>query len=183
MSLDFAVARYDGDTTAVKKYSAAREHAGKDAEWVREVGFVEHRHSGRMALRGTFAGHYVDVDESDHLSQKGAGEGAVTGGVIGVLGGPPGIALGLLLGGIIGGEAGRPDETEAEPEALVEQLRAAVPESSSAVVLIAAASDVDEMIAALGDGAKQVDRGTLTAAEEAELEASLSAAPPTSPER
>jgi uncharacterized membrane protein len=183
MSLDFAVARYDGDTTAVKRYSAAREHAGKDATWVGEVGFVEHRHSGRMALRGTFAGHYVDVDESDHLSQKGAGEGAVTGGVIGVLGGPPGIALGLLLGGIIGGEAGRPDETEAEPEALVEQLRAAVPESSSAVVLIASSADVDEMIAALGEGAKQVDRRTLTAAEQAELEASLSAAPPTSPER
>ena len=183
MSLDFAVARYDGDTTAVKKYSAAREHAGKGAAWVREVGFVEHRHSGRMALRGTFAGHYVDVDESDHLSQKGAGEGAVTGGVIGVLGGPPGIALGLLLGGIIGGEAGRPDETEAEPEALVEQLRAALPLSSSAVVLIAGASDVDEMIAALGESAQQVDRRTLSTAQEAELEASLSAAPPTSPER
>jgi uncharacterized membrane protein len=183
MSLDFAVARFDGDTTAVKRYSTARDHAAKDAAWVREVGFVEHRHSGRMALRGTFAGHYVDVDESDHLSQKGAGEGAVTGGVIGVLGGPPGIALGLLLGGIIGGEAGRPDETETEPDALVERLREAVPRSSSAVVLIAAAADVDEMIAALGGSAQSVARQTLTADQEAELEASLSTAPPSSPDR
>jgi hypothetical protein len=55
--------------------------------------------------------------------------------------------------------------------------------SSSAVVLIAGASDVDEMIAALGESAQQVDRRTLSTAQEAELEASLSAAPPTSPER
>jgi hypothetical protein len=26
-------------------------------------------------LRGTFAVHYLDVDESDHVSQKGAGNG------------------------------------------------------------------------------------------------------------
>lgn len=146
------------------------------------VGFVEHHHSGRLVLRGTFAGHYLDVDESDHVSQKGAGEGAVVGGLVGALLGPPGIALGLVVGGVIGSEAGTSSDTEPEPQVLADQLRVAVPRSSSAVVLIAAAPDVDEMLAALGEGAQGVTRQTLTADQVAELEASLSAAPPASPE-
>jgi uncharacterized membrane protein len=183
MSLDLAVAQFDGDGTAVERYAAAKDSADEEAQWMREVGFVEHRHSGRLALRGTFAGHYVDVDESDHVSQRGAGEGAVAAGLVGVLIGPPGIALGLLLGTIIGAETGRPDETEAEPEALVDELRTAVPRSSSAIVLIAGAPDVDEMVAALSESAQRITRQTLTADQEAELEASLSSAPHASPER
>jgi uncharacterized membrane protein len=120
------------------------------------------------------------VDESDHVSQRGAGEGAVAGGLIGVLTGPPGIAVGLLLGMIIGAERGPTSDTEAEPQALAEQLRAALPRSSSALVLIAAAPDVDEMLATLGGSAQHIARHSLTADEEAELEASLSATPPTS---
>ena len=127
MSLDFAVAQFDGDRTAVERYAAAKDRTREDARWTREVGIVEHRSSGSLALRGTFAGHYLDVDESDHVSQRGAGEGAVAGGLIGVLVGPPGIAVGILLGMIIGAERGPSSDTEAEPPALAEQLRAAVP--------------------------------------------------------
>jgi uncharacterized membrane protein len=183
MSLDFAVAQFDGARTAVEAYAAAKESAGEDVRWTREVGIVEHRHNGRLALRGTFAGHYVDVDESDHVSQRGAGEGLVAGGLVGVLLGPPGIALGLLLGMIIGAERGPSSEAEAEPEALVEHLRAAVPASSSALVLIAGAPDVDEMVAALGESANRIARQTLSADQAAALEASLSATPPVSPQR
>jgi uncharacterized membrane protein len=181
MSLDFAVAQFDGEGAAVESYSAARDRAGEEARWMREVGFVEHRHSGLLALRGTFAGHYVDVDESDHVSQRGAGEGAAAGGLIGVLLGPPGIAVGLLLGLIVGAERGPSSETEAEPQALVDQLRSAVPRSSSAVVLIAEAPDVDDMLAALGESAQSTSRQTLTTDQAAELEASLSAAPRAAP--
>lgn len=183
MSLDFAVAQFDGEGTAVERYAAAKASTGGDARWMREVGFVEHRHNGRLALRGAFAGHYVDVDESDHVSQRGAGEGAAAGGLVGVLLGPPGIALGLLVGGIIGSQRGPLSDTEAEPQALVDQLRAAVPRSSSALVLIADTRDVDEMLGGLGDSAQRITRQTLTADQVAELEASLSAAPPASPER
>ena len=181
MSLDFAVAQFDGDRTAVERYAAAKDRTREDARWTREVGIVEHRSSGSLALRGTFAGHYVDVDESDHVSQRGAGEGAVAGGLIGVLGGPPGIAVGILLGMIIGAERGPSSDTEAEPPALAEQLRAAVPASSSALVLIAGAPDVDEMLAALGDSAQHIARETLSADQVAELEASLSARRPHRP--
>ena len=173
MSLDFAVAQFDGQRSAVERYAAAKDRPGEDAQWTREVGIVEHRHDGLLALRGMFAGHYLDVDESDHVSQRGAGEGAVAGGLVGVLLGPPGIAVGLLVGMVIGAERGPSSDTEAEPKALAEQLRAALPRSSSALVLIAGAPDVDEMLAALGVSAQRITRRTLSADQEAELDASL----------
>jgi uncharacterized membrane protein len=183
VGLDLAVARFDGEGTAVQRYAAAKEDADGEARWAREIGFVEHHSHGHLLLRGTFAGHYVDVDESDHVSQKGAGEGAVAGGLIGVLLGPPGIAVGLLVGGLVGSQAGTASDSEAEPQLLAEKLRDAVPRGSSAIVLIASSAEVNEMLAALGDDAQSVTRRTLTADEAAELELALSAAPPASPER
>jgi uncharacterized membrane protein len=184
VSLDFAIARFDGEGTAVQRYADAKDRSsGGGAAWTRQVGFVEHHHSGRLLLRGTFAGHYLDVDESDHVSQKGAAEGAVAGGLAGVLLGPAGMALGLVIGGVAGSHAGNVSDTEAEPQALADQLRVVVPKSSSAVVLIASPPDVDEMVAALGDSAQGVTRKSLTAEEAAALEASLSTAPPVSPQR
>jgi uncharacterized membrane protein len=182
VSLDVAVAQFDGDGTAVRRYAAAREVPGADPPWTHKVGFVEHHHNGRLVLRGTFAGHYLDVEESDRVSQKGAGEGAVAGGLVGVLLGPAGIAVGLTLGGLVGSQAGKPSDVEAEPDALAEQLRAAVPRSSSAIVLISDPPDVDEMVAMLDAGAQGITRQTLTADQEAALQASLSAAPPASHE-
>ena len=181
VSLDLGIVQFDGEGTAVQRYAAAKERSSGDAPWTHEVGFVERHHNGRLLLRGTFAGHYLDVDESDHVSERGAGEGAVVGGLAGVLLGPPGIAVGIALGGLIGSQAGAASETEAEPPMLADNLRAAVPRSSSAVVLIAAAPDVDEMLAALGAGARGVTRRTLAPDELAHLDASLSTAPPASP--
>ena len=182
MSLDVAVAQFDREGTAVRRYATAREGPGAAPAWTQKVGFVEHHRNGRLVLRGTFAGHYLDVDESDRVSQKGAGEGAVAGGLVGALLGPVGIAVGLTLGTVVGSQAGKTSEVEAEPEALAEQLRAAVPRSSSAIVLIADPSDVDEMVAALDAGAQGITRQTLTPEQQAALEASLSAAPPASTE-
>ena len=182
MSLDVAVAQFDGEGTAVRRYAAAREGPGTDPPWTHKVGFVEHHRSGRLLLRGTFAGHYLDVDESDRVSQKGAGEGAVAGGLVGALLGPPGLAVGLTVGAIVGSRAGKPSDVEAEPEALVGQLRAAVPRSSSAIVLISDPPDVDEMVAALDAGAQGIARQTLTPEQQAALEVSLGSAPPASSE-
>ncbi len=178
MSLEFALARFRGEGTAVQSYAAAKERPGPDEAWTQKVGFVERHHSGRLLLRGTFAGHYLDVDENDRISQTGAGPGAIAGGLVGALVGPAGIALGLLIGGGIGAHVGTPTDAEAEPEQLAEQLREAVPSSSSAIVLIAETADVDEMVAALGDRVEELTRRELTAEQQATLEASLSAAPP-----
>jgi uncharacterized membrane protein len=100
-----------------------------------------------------------------------------------VLLGPAGIAVGLTVGGIVGSQAGKASDSEAEPQLLADQLRDAVPRASSAIVLIAAAPDVDEMLAALGEGGQSVTRRALNADEAAQLEDALSAAPPASPER
>jgi uncharacterized membrane protein len=183
VTLDLALVRFDGEGTAVKKYADARDSSDGEARWAREVGFVERHAHGHLLLRGTFAGHYVDVDESDHVNQKGAGEGAVAGGVLGaLLAGPLGIAVGLLVGGLAGSQTGTASDSEAEPQLLADRLRDAVPRSSSAIVLIAPAADVDEMLAALGEAGQNVTRRTLSADEAAQLELALSAAPPASPE-
>jgi uncharacterized membrane protein len=177
MTLDLAVVQFAGEGTAVSRYATAKDRLA-DSAWMHDVGFVEHHHNGRLLLRGMFAGHYLDVDESDRVSQRGAGEGALAAGLIGVLAGPPGIAVGLVVGGLLGSKAGEADEIENEPRVFADQLRAAVPPSSSAVVLIAPGSEVDEMLDSLSSGVQAVTRRSLTADEQAALDASLGAAPP-----
>ena len=181
MESHFALLSFDGVNSAAKAYSAALDHSGA-ARWTSEVGFVEHHQSGHLVLRGTFAGHYVDVDEALHASERGAEEGVTVGAVIGtLLGGPLGLAVGSVVGGTVGSQVGKPSETDAEPEPLAERLRAAVPSSGSAILLIADANDVDEMIAAIGEVSGQVIRRALTPEEVAALQASLSASPAASP--
>jgi uncharacterized membrane protein len=181
MSLEAAVLRFDGESAAVEQFARAKEATPRweqPPRWTHDVGFVERHHSGRLLIRGTFAGHYVDVDENDTLSQKGTGEGAVAGGLIGVLGGPPGIAVGLLTGGLLGGAVASPDERESEPQALVERLRAALPPSSSALVMIASPAEVDELLAAIPDGAADTLRRPLDDEQTAAVQAALAAEPP-----
>jgi uncharacterized membrane protein len=126
-----------------------------------------------LVLRGTFAGHYLDIDEALHVSQRGAAEGFVGGGVVGVLLGPLGIAVGTVLGAIVGSQVGTSSETDPEPQLLVDRLRAAVPRSSSAIVMIASAPDVHEMLAVIGESGGAVVRQTLTAEQTVALRASL----------
>ena len=163
------------------RYADATERSPSAQRWAQEVGFVERHHNGHLVLRGTFAGHYLDVDEGDHVSQSGAAEGAVAAGLLGVLGGPPGIAVGLLVGGLVGAQVGHPSDTELEPQELAERLRRVIPPSSSAIVLSAEAEDIDDMLSALGQSAGDVVRRPLTADEEAALEASLRGTPPATP--
>jgi uncharacterized membrane protein len=183
VSLDLVVVRFGGEATAAERYAAARERVtsrlsgSSPPQWTKDVGFVERHHNGRLVLRGTFAGHYVDVDESDQVSQKGAGEGAATGGILGVVLGPPGMAVGFLTGALVGAHLGGEKEVEAEPQALVDALREAIPKPSSAIVMFAPAPEVDELLAALGEDATDVVRRTLSEDEVAALEASLKSAP------
>jgi uncharacterized membrane protein len=174
---ELAVVAFPGVGSATEAFIAARDRAGANARWTREVGFVERHHDGHLVLRGVFAGHYVDVDEADHVSEPGAAEGLAVGALIGLLGGPPGFAVGLVVGALIGSQLGEPTETDPEPQLLVDQLRAAVPRSSSAIVMIAAPRDVDEMLAAIGGSGGKVIRRRLTADEAAALQASLGGTP------
>jgi uncharacterized membrane protein len=141
------------------------------------VGLIEHHQNGHLVLRGTFAGHYVDVDEALHVSERGAGEGFTAGALVGVLAGPPGLAVGAVVGAIIGSQAGEPSEVDPEPPILVDELRAAVPRPGSAIVMIAEAPEIDEMLIALGESGGELIRHTLSADQAAALRASLSATP------
>ncbi len=182
MELDFALLSFQGVNSAAEAFAAARGRSGVAARWTSEVGFVEHHENGHLVLRGTFAGHYVDVDEALHVSERGTAGGAAVGAVIGTLvGGPLGLAVGTVTGATIGSQLGKPSETDAEPEPLAERLRAAVPRSGSAIVLIADGKDVDEMIAAIGETSGQVIRKGLAPEEAAAVQASLSASPTASP--
>jgi uncharacterized membrane protein len=177
MDLDLGLVRFRGGGSATETFVTARDRSGANAPWTREVGLVEHHHDGHLVLRGTFAGHYVDVDEALHVSERGAAEGFAGGAVVGALLGPPGLAAGMVVGAILGSQAGEPSEADAEPQLLVDQLRAAVPRSGSAIVLIAASRDVDDMLAAIGDTDGEVTRQALTADQVAALQATLSATP------
>lgn len=177
MGLDLAVVKFQGEGSATDAFVAARERSGQDARWTREVGFVEHHHNGHLVLRGTFAGHYLDVDEALHVSQGGAGEGFAIGAVVGVLGGPPGLAVGTVLGAIVGSQVGKPTDADPEPQLLADQLRDLVPRSSSAIAVVAEAHDVDEMLAAMRDGGGEIIRRSLTADQVAALDASLGSTP------
>jgi uncharacterized membrane protein len=182
MGLDFALLSFGGVNAAAEAFAAVRDRPGTAARWTSEVGFVEHHESGNLVLRGTFAGHYVDVDEALHASGRGTAAGVAAGAVIGtLLGGPLGLAVGTVTGGTIGSQLGTPSEADAEPEPLAERLRAAVPRSGSAIVLIADANDVDEMTAAIGETRARVIRKALTPDEAAVVQASLSASPAASP--
>ena len=124
---------------------------------------MEHHEDGHLVLRGTFAGHYVDADEAAHVSEAGPAKGWRMGALIGFLPGPPGFAVGSVVGAAAGSQVGEPGERDREPTLLVDKLRAAVPAPGSGVVLVADASDVDEMLGAFALGDAQVTRRTLSA--------------------
>jgi uncharacterized membrane protein len=177
MDLNLALVRFQGQGAATEAFVAARDRSAPNARWAREIGFVEHHHNGHLVLRGTFAGHYVDVDEALHVSEQGAAEDFVGGAVVGALLGPPGVAVGMVLGALIGSQTGAHSETDVEPQLLADQLRTLVPRSDSAIVLIALAADVDEMLTAIGEHQGEVLRQTLTPEQAAALEASIGSAP------
>lgn len=178
MAMDIAIVTFHGQPAAASAFSVLRARS-PGADWTHEAALVEHHgHRDQLSLHGTVAGHYVSLDESDHVSQPGAAKGAVAGGVIGTaLGGPFGLAPGLVVGALVGASAGHPDETEAGFGTLSEQLRAAVPKGSSAIVVLADAAHADELVALVADGEAQVTRRTLTADELASIEAAVAAAP------
>jgi uncharacterized membrane protein len=178
MDLEFALLTFTGINSAAEAFAQARGRSSSSAPWTSEVGFVEHHDNGKLVLRGTFAGHYVDVDEALHVSERGAAEGWAAGALIGAaLGGPLGFALGVVGGPILGSQLGKPSETDPEPGTLADQLRSAVPPGASAIVLIADSHDVDELIAAADDASAQVMRRVLTPDEAAAVQAALSATP------
>ena len=174
MSLDLAVAVFRHIEGADHAYADALDAVG-DVPWVHEIALVEHHRHDRLVVRGTFAGRYVDVDDQlDPIGRRTA-EGALTGAVAGVLFGPAGLAVGIVGGGIAGGmtEARVPELHDA----LFDEVRADVPQGSSAVILLAAPDHVDAMAAAFDGHGGELTRRHLSAEAARALEAAVAGRP------
>jgi uncharacterized membrane protein len=146
MSLDLALMIFHRIEGAERAYA---EVLGRSAPgpWVHELAFVEHHRHDRIIVRGTFAGRYVDVDERGDVIGKRTAEGALTGAVAGLFFGPAGLAVGLVGGATAGGLS----EAERAPhnhDVLLEEIRGALPEKASALLLLASPEHVDAMVAA-----------------------------------
>jgi uncharacterized membrane protein len=134
-------------------------------------------------VRGTFGGRYVDVDEEGDLIGKRTAEGAITGAIAGVLFGPPGIAVGLVAGGMAGGLDDAAHDVPHLHDAFIDDVRAEVPEKSSAVLLLASPEHVDAMVAAFAGHGGRLVRHHLSSQEAQALEGAVAGRPRARPSR
>jgi uncharacterized membrane protein len=175
---DLLLIVFEGVNSAAEAYASARRRSGTASRWPDQAGLVEHYEHGHVALRGVFAGHYVDADERMHASEAGAAEGWRTGALAGLLLGPPGFAVGNVLGALVGSQEHDTGETDAEPTLVADKVRTTVPAPGSAIVLVADPGTCDEMLGAFDLGAATVTRRTLSRADLEVLEISLRDTPP-----
>ena len=174
---ELAVLTFDHIEGAERAYADARGRAN-DAAWLREVVFVEcHRH-GRIVVRGTFAGHYLDVDDVADAIGHDTAVGAVAGAVVGLAFGPPGFAVDLVAGGIGGGVHESAVHTPEESGALFDEIRHDIPERSSGIVALVSADDSAALIEALHERAVRLTHHRLSDAEAGALRAAVVQAPP-----
>ncbi|HEX6698125.1 MAG TPA: DUF1269 domain-containing protein [Solirubrobacteraceae bacterium] len=174
---ELAVLTFDHIEGAERAYADARGRAD-DAPWLREVVFVEcHRH-GRIVVRGTFAGHYLDVDDVGDAIGRDTAVGAVAGAVVGLAFGPPGFAVGLAAGGIAGGVHESAVHTPEESGAFFDEIRHDIPEGSSGIVALVGAENSAALIEALHERAVRITHHRLSDAEAAALQAAVAQAPP-----
>jgi uncharacterized membrane protein len=174
---EIAVLTFDHIEGAERAYADARGRAS-DASWLREIAFVEcHRH-GRIVVRGTFAGHYLDVDDVADAIGHDTAVGAVAGAVVGLAFGPPGFAVGLAAGGIAGGVHESTAHAPEEDGALFDEIRHDIPEGSSGIVALVSADDSAALIEALHERATRLTHHRLSDAEAATLQAAVVQAPP-----
>jgi uncharacterized membrane protein len=178
MSVDLAVLVFEHVDGAERAFADARERA-LDAPWIDEVAFVERRRRGRIVIRGTFAGRYLDVDDTGDALGRDTVIGTLTGALVGAAFGWFGFAAGLVAGGMVGAlvEAEHIPRLEGD---LFDELRADVPDGCSAVILLAAAEHVDAMIVAFDGLGGRLVRRTLPDELLAALTAAVAGSPPAS---
>jgi uncharacterized membrane protein len=175
-ALDLAVVTFPHIEGAEHAYADALDHVGQ-APWTREITFVEHHGRDRIVVRGTFAGRYVNTaDEGDVIGRRTA-EGALTGAVVGALFGPAGFAAGLVAGGTIGGTEQAAADIPQLRGAFFDEIRADVPEGSSALMLLASPEHADAMVAAFGASQGELVRHHLTAEQATALEQAVADSP------
>ncbi len=168
MSLELAVVTFKHQTGAELAFADAREAAG-DVAWLDEVAFVQRRPRGRIIVRGTFGGRYVDIDGLSDVIGPDTVAGGLTGALVGAAFGPA-IFSGALIAGLATGGLVQSEHIPDLEGELFDELRTDVPPGSSAIVLLADTRHVNEMIQALGADPEQTTRRTLSSEALAALE-------------
>jgi hypothetical protein len=174
-TLYVGVGRFSDSDGAERAFADAHDR-DPAADWMADASFVEVRRDGRIVVRGSVAGHYVDVDGEGDVIGPDTARGAVAGAVLGFLLGPSAFAVGLVGGATVGGvvEAGHLPKLEG---AAFDAIRERVPEGSSAVVVVSSAERVHAMSEALAGAAETFDGYRLGPAAEAELRSAVAALP------
>jgi uncharacterized membrane protein len=173
--IEVGVATFSGVNGAEHAFADARER-DPEGGWLGDVAFVEvHRH-GRIVVRGTLLGHYVDVDGLGDVIGPDTAAGAIVGAAAGLPLGPSALAVGLVGGATAGGAVEAGQSTEPQGPAF-DAIREHVPEGSSAVVVFADSERIRAMYRALFRTADTFVRHRLSPAAEAELRAALAETP------
>ena len=132
--IEVGIATFSGVHAAEHAFAEARD-GEPGAGWLGDAAFVEVHRRGRIVVRGTVLGHYVDVDGLGDVIGPDTAAGAVVGAVAGLPLGPSGFAAGLVGGATAGGAVEASQITEPEGPAF-DAIREHVPEGSSAVVVV-----------------------------------------------
>ena len=154
MPVEMAAVAFDGTHTAEKELSALR--TSRRDPWLIEVAVLEHHASGRYSVKATSA----EYGEESHV-RAGIAIGGGTGLLLAMIGGPLGILLWTAVGAVAGGafaSAGRPGPFDP----LVGQVKKALPDSTSALILVAETATAEELVSAVGAKGRQVLRVALT---------------------
>ena len=170
------VARFAGTDGAERAFSDARDGDPR-AAWLGDAALVEVHRGGRIVVRGSVAGHYVDLDGEQDPMGRETGIGAIAGATAGLALGPSAVAIGLVVGAIFGGsiQAGE----LLRPEGLAfDAIREQVPEGASAIVVVSDAQRVAAMGEALTGAPDALECYQLNPAAEAELQSALGQSPP-----
>ena len=174
MPAELATVTFRHTGGAEQAYGRLRAHA-PDAPWLDKVVFVEsHRHD-HLVIRGTFAGHYLDIGDDATVREHDVEVGVIAGAIVGFAFGPAGFAVGLIAGGAAGARVGR--NPPADGGSLLDEVRSVVPEGSSAIVLFGETEDVDAMEQALAATDTPAVRHPLTGEQAEVLRAAVASAP------
>jgi hypothetical protein len=175
--LHVGVARFSGVEGAERAFAEARDR-DPAAAWIGDAAFVEVHRDGRIVVRGSVAGHYVDLDGLGDAIGRDTGIGAVVGAAVGFLLGPPAFAVGVVGGASVGGAI----ETSHIPQPdgpAFDAIREQVPRGASALVVVSDAARAEAMTKAVV--AEAVEHYRLSPAADAELRRALADAPPADP--
>ena len=177
--MDVGVATFSRVHGAERAFADARDR-NPGADWIRDVAFVEVHRRGRIVVRGSVVGHYIDVDGEGDVIGRDTGIGAVVGAALGFLLEPPAFAVGVVGGASVGGvvEASHLPRQEAPA---FDAIREQVPEGSSAVVVFSDAERIRAMSDALATAAGEFVHYRLSPTAEAELRSALAEAPAAPP--